>query len=267
MPAIISVKSNLFSDKEQWIEEPVLRVGSDPNCDVCLPSPDLEDHVLTLEYRDGVYHVHNRSERSFKVDRRQLAPGGEVAWGSGRVIDLADGISLRLAIEGDSAPSPRPQASLLAEYDESGADHEEVDADQTTAASSLEEPGSANAKKLMQLIVIGVCVSLTAAMVTLKGLQGSEETGGSEPSYAAIVKEANGIPGGSHDLLEDFQFAQDCLVRGDRAGARVRLYHLRDELLYREGREEDVSQIERERRDLEQTMLAYVVRQLDRLKK
>ena len=49
MPAGIRVDSGISVGTTHWIERAVLRIGSDPQCDICLPSTELDAHALTLE--------------------------------------------------------------------------------------------------------------------------------------------------------------------------------------------------------------------------
>ena len=53
MSAGIRVDSGVSAGTKYWIDRAVLRIGSDPQCDICLPSTELEPHAVTLEFRDG----------------------------------------------------------------------------------------------------------------------------------------------------------------------------------------------------------------------
>src|SRR5262245_60944880 len=62
MPAKIVVKSGAAAKQVFPIEEELVRIGSDPTCELVLPDANLAPHAATLEFLDGNYIVYNRSD-------------------------------------------------------------------------------------------------------------------------------------------------------------------------------------------------------------
>jgi len=91
-----------------WLEEPVLRIGSHADVDLCIPSAELEAHVATVEYGDGSYVVYNRARTSIRVHGNDVVPGGSAVWSHNAELELGDDTVLQLVLTGDGAPSPRP---------------------------------------------------------------------------------------------------------------------------------------------------------------
>ena len=61
MSASIRIESGIAAGTNYWIDRPVLRIGSDPQCEICLPTAELAAHALTLEFRGGAYRAYNRA--------------------------------------------------------------------------------------------------------------------------------------------------------------------------------------------------------------
>jgi len=80
MPASVRVESGISAGTKYWIDRAVLRVGSDPQCDICLPSAELAPHALTLEFRDGNYRAYNRSSSPVSVGGSLVQPGASAVW-------------------------------------------------------------------------------------------------------------------------------------------------------------------------------------------
>lgn len=57
----------------------------------------LEPHALTIQLRDDGYHVFNRTERTLRLHRRNLAPGERVVWKPGQVLKIAP-VELELSV-------------------------------------------------------------------------------------------------------------------------------------------------------------------------
>ena len=81
MSASVRIESGIAAGTNYWIDRPVLRMGSDPQCEISLPSAELSPHALTLEFRGGVYRAYNRSSsrshwarRTFNLARRRRGP-------------------------------------------------------------------------------------------------------------------------------------------------------------------------------------------------
>ena len=112
MSASIRIESGIAAGTNYWIDRPVLRIGSDPQCDICLPTAELAPHALTLEFRGGNYRVYNRGTSPVTVGRSTLQAGANGLWNDGDSIVLPGNLQLRLAVDGDPRPSPRPESRM-----------------------------------------------------------------------------------------------------------------------------------------------------------
>ena len=153
MSASVRIESGIAAGTNYWIDRPVLRVGSDPQCEICLPSADLAPHALTLEFRAGVYRAYNRSSEPITLGAAVLQPGAAGAWTDGDSLTLPGNVRLVLAIDGDPRPSPRPESRI-----EDGFEDDRVATDEAITAATPEAAEKAKSKSIMQLAVIGLCV-------------------------------------------------------------------------------------------------------------
>ncbi|MEM7315246.1 MAG: FHA domain-containing protein, partial [Planctomycetota bacterium] len=80
MPAKITVQSGIAAGASHWIQQRVVRIGSDPTAEVCLPSANVPGHALTLEYKDGNYRVYNRCRDNVYVGTRVVEPNRVATW-------------------------------------------------------------------------------------------------------------------------------------------------------------------------------------------
>src|SRR6478735_2232309 len=112
MSAKIRIESGISAGTSYWIDRPVLRIGSDPQCEFCLPSAELSPHTLTLEFRGGAYRVYNRGTSAVSIGRAVVQPGGAAAWEEGDTAQLPGGLQLVLEVDGDPRPSPRQETRV-----------------------------------------------------------------------------------------------------------------------------------------------------------
>src|SRR5262245_4069268 len=99
MSAIIHVQSGIAAGTNYWIDRPVLRIGSDPQCEICVPSAELAAHALTLEYRTGTYRVYNRGAEPISVGATSVARGSATEWRDGQTAILAGDLHLQLEFD------------------------------------------------------------------------------------------------------------------------------------------------------------------------
>src|SRR5688572_746458 len=112
MSASIRIESGIAAGTNYWIDRPVLRIGSDPQCEICLPTADLAPHALTLEFRTGTYRAYNRGATAIFLGRTSLQPGAAGVWNDGDVLTLPGDQRLALAVDGDPRPCPRPESRM-----------------------------------------------------------------------------------------------------------------------------------------------------------
>ena len=233
----------------------MLRIDSDPNCDICLLTADVSPHALTLEFRAKNYRVYNRGTEPVTVGSAVVPSGGNAVWNEEESVVLA-GMRLSLAIDGDPQPSPRPESrrddELLIE---------DVGAP-VAAASSPDDEAAAkkkSSKTMVQLAVIGFCGLAMAALLTMGG--GEDTAAADLPTFDDLVvttlaKEPNNP---LRALLPKLQYAQAALVRNNLNGARRSFLKLREQLM------EQVKSLPKEKRHDAQQMLDYVEYRLSQL--
>ena len=182
MPATVRVESGISAGTNFWIDRPVLRIGSDPQCEICLPSAELAPHALTLEFRDGNYRAYNRCASAINIGRMSVQPGTNAIWNGDQTVQLPGDLRLVLEIDGDPRPSARPETRRDDGFAAVDAEPERID---PTAAA--ESPAKKSSSSMVQLAVIGLCILGMAAMLTMRG--GEEAaTAANRPSFESIVR-------------------------------------------------------------------------------
>lgn len=228
MSATIRVDSGIAAGTTYWIDRPVLRIGSDPHSDVCLPSEELAPHTLTLEFRGGNYRVYNRSSSPVTVGSATIQAGGNAVWNDGESIELPGNQQLALMIDGDPRPSPRPESVAV---DDVVVEETAASGDGTAAAGEEAAAKKKSSGTVMQLAVIGFCVAAMAFMLTS---QGEEETEApNRPTFDTLVRTA--LAKDENDpvraIVPKLQYSQSALVRGNYRVARIWFLKLRDQLV------------------------------------
>ncbi len=218
MPAIIRITSGISAGAAYGVDRPVLRIGSDPSCEICLPMVEIPAQAVTLEFRDGGYNVYNRGGVALGLANAALNPGGRGRWGEGESLELPAGVRLLMEYDGDPRPAPQmtprevetPYAELLAEQIDNSVDAK-----------------AAKSKTLTQLAIIGACVVAGALMIFGKP---ATPTAVKPPEFDALIttllKDEAFAP-----LRTRLQAAQTALVRGNKDLARERFGALRDALV------------------------------------
>ena len=226
MPAKVIVQSGISAGAAHWIERPVLRVGSATQSDICLPSADVASHALTLEYREGVYRVYNRSQIDVLVGGKVITAGQVSVWNHGESVQLND-IELVLDVEVDPSPQPMqladPHSGLDAELQEAAAGNSDIEL--LRQASRVPKKQS----RLLEVVVIAVCVLGCIALLARERIK--EDARPMRPSFNSVVRNAIASKGTSPQLVQRLQFAESAVIRGNKKSARERFGALRDDLL------------------------------------
>ena len=223
MSASVRIETGIAAGTTYWIDRPVLRVGSDPQCEICLPTADLPPHVLTVEFRSGAYRAYNRGTEPISVGCSTVQPGTAAAWDDGEAIALPGDQRLVLTIDGDPRPSPRPDAAVD--------DGFEVEPVATSAAGTTPEAvAKGKSKSMMQMLVILICVAATGGFL-LMGRGAEEAPAANRPSFQAIVESSLKKNDAVRALVQKLQYAQSFIVRGNKVRARVQFAELRDQLI------------------------------------
>ena len=225
MPAKLTIQSGISAGASHWIERPVIRVGSHPQSDVCLPSADVPSQALTVEFRDGRYRVYNRCERDILIGSQPVAPGSVADWPDTDILQLTNEVSLVLDVDDDPTPMPMKIAADYA-YDEDEPNIEQqFDADSTDAAASADR-----SKTLLQIAVIAMCLLGAVGLLARRSMRTATEQR-DPPSFAKVVRDAIASDTTSSDLIQRLQYAESATVRGNKTTARERYGSLRDDLV------------------------------------
>lgn len=225
MPARILVTSGITAGHRYWIDEAVMRIGSDSACAIILPSVELPPHAATLEFRKGKYYVHNKSSLPQQLNGHPLAPTASAVWQPQQSLQLASDVVLILEIEGDPAPSiesAKPQA------------HEE-DYDPVTAAVSANAASAApvankSSAQIMQVAIIGICL-LGCGLLLMRNKMPKTKSAKPALSFSQVVEQSQAALPEETRLL---QYSKAMLLRNRKKDAREWLYVLRDRLLARQ---------------------------------
>jgi hypothetical protein len=226
MSASVRIDSGIAAGTNYWIDRPVLRVGSDPQCEICLPSADLAPHALTVEFRGGAYRAYNRGAAPVSVGSTLLQPGAAGNWDEGDAVSLPGGLRLVLSFDGDPRPCPRPEAVL-----DDGFDVEVAAAAPAATAATTEAAKKAKSKSLMQIAVIGLCLAATGGLLLLMNSGSPEPPAETVMPFDTIVQLSLAKDENIRTIVQKLQYAQSFLVRGDRARAKLHFSNLRDQLL------------------------------------
>jgi len=225
MSATIRIESGISAGTSYWIDRPVLRIGSDPQCEICLPSAELAPHALTVEYRGGTYRVYNRGTGALSIDHATVQPGGASAWNDGETAHLPGDLRLVLEVDGDPRPSPRPETRA---DDGFPTDASDTSSDGVgTAAAATGKKSSSNS--LVQLAIIGICILAGAGFLLMP--KGTETPFVNRPTFESIVDSGLKKDDNVRSLVHQLQFAQAALVRGHNELAALLFVQLRDQLV------------------------------------
>jgi hypothetical protein len=223
MSASVRIETGIAAGTTYWIDRAVLRVGSDPQCEICLPTADLPPHVLTIEFRGGAYRAYNRGSSPISVGRTMVQPGTAAAWDDGNAVTLPGDQRLVLAFDGDPRPTPRPDAIVDDGFDDEPATD-------SAAAGSPEAAAKGKSKSMVQMLIILVCVGATGGFLMF-GSGESEAPAANRPSFQSIVESSLKKDDAVRALVQKLQYAQSFVVRGNSGRAKEQFAELRDQLV------------------------------------
>ncbi|MGD9631829.1 MAG: FHA domain-containing protein [Pirellulales bacterium] len=259
MSATIRVDTGISAGSRFWVDRPVLRIGSDPQCDICLPSAELAPHALTLEFRDGNYRVYNRSASRVYVGSAIVESGTSAIWRDGETIQLPGELRVALEIDGDPRPATRPEGSREDGLAAAGLPLAAAEASAEAAAAA---PAKSSSKSWMQLAVIGVCVLALVGLLTMKQGGGEKAAAAGRPTFNELVDDSQKKDATHQAIIRRLQYAQAAVVRYGTKGnkvARERFSKLRDDLV------SHVDAVEGDEKADVERILSYVEYQLGRL--
>jgi hypothetical protein len=258
MSANILIESGISAGTKAWIDRPVLRIGSDPQCDVCLLSAELAPHALTLEFRDGSYRAYNRSQSPVNIGSTVVQPGANAVWQANDTLQLPGDLRLALEVDGDPRPAPRPES----QYDD-GFDDEVASLPMGAAATGTEAEAAAKKSKssMIQMAIIGICVLAMAGLLMMKNSSGKSDSAAAadRPTFNQIVQESLTKDESHRAIVRRLQYAQAALVRNNPKLAHERFSELRDQLFHH------VEALPADKKADSEQILSYVEYQLGRL--
>jgi hypothetical protein len=228
MPACVRVDSGISVGTTHWIDRAVLRIGSDPQCDICLPSTELDPHALTLEFRGGAYRVYNRCTLPVRVGNAMVSPGANAEWHADEAIHLPGDVRVSLVVDGDQRPSPRLERPAGEGFVD---DRESLLADAATSGEEAAAIARKSKSSLIQIGIIGACVVAVLAMLMIKNGGGDVASAANRPTFNEIVQDSLNKDEAHRAIVHRLQYAQAALVRGNNSLARERFLKLRDQLV------------------------------------
>jgi hypothetical protein len=224
MSATIRIESGIAAGTSYWIDRPVLRIGSDPQCEICLPSAELAPHALTLEFRGGAYRAYNRGTAAISIGRTVVQPGAAGAWDEGAMAHLPDDLRLVLEVDGDPRPSPR-QETRFEDGFASDAAADSAEARQAVGAPTTKK----SSKTALQLGIIGLCVLAGVGFLFMP--RGEDAPVVNRPTFETLVNSGLKKDENVRALTQQLQYAQAALVRGHNELAGILFLRLRDRLV------------------------------------
>ena len=219
MPATIQIVAGPQAGEELWIEYEVSRLGGDTGCELHLAG--TEPHALTLRYSEGRYNVYNRGTSPITLDGNPVEVGQAGIWRTRRDLSLADGTVLRMAIEGDGAPTRRPEEASAAEP--------RADIDIMAVEGPTTDAAPKKKSNNLQLVAV-IALFAGAALVLLTGGEGEEETALPKKSFdevAVVLRQEQTLP---PDLWLMFNAAHVADYRGREEEAKQSFERLRDRI-------------------------------------
>lgn len=225
MSASIRIESGIAAGTSYWIDRPVLRVGSDPQCEICLPTAELAPHALTIEFRNGAYRAYNRSTIPISVGRTVVQPGAAGEWNADNFLTLPGDVKLVLSVDGDPRPAPRPDVVAEDNY-------AEVEPRAATVGPVTSATTKGRSKSLIQMAVIAFCLLGMGGLLLISRSGGFDpQPVKNRPSFDAIVRSSLKKDEAIRSLVQKLQFSQSFIIRGHNEYAKYCFSDLRDQLV------------------------------------
>ena len=87
----------------QSITHAICRIGSNPSLELCILG--IADHAATLRIQNGKRSIYNRSTSPFSLGGKRVQPDQTLPWSEGQLLQLGDGIQLKLLNDKPSGAS------------------------------------------------------------------------------------------------------------------------------------------------------------------
>ena len=235
MIARITIHSGIAAGTSHPIDGRVARVGSDPQSDVCVPTNDVPEHALTLEFRDEACLVYNRCRDSVFIGGRTIEPDQIAEWPDTDILQLGKGTELLLDFGSH-------EESMLYDADE-GLDDADLEDNAPPSHETTPEADakSGNSKLIGQLCVIVFCVlGCVLLLVRDQNRKSAPEAG---PTFGELVTLSRDSADVAPELVQRIQYAEAQRVRGREEDANREFQSIRDDLLaQRDQPQEDLNE-------------------------
>lgn len=234
MPAIIRILAGPGSGREHWIDSPVMRIGSHPDCELCLPSPEIPPHACTLEFRNKQYVLLNRSQQPFRIGNRTIEKQSKDVWSSGEQLEILGLSALTLHLDKDPTPCPKPVNVEKREKPSPQDLLQDREEGQSESNVSNSKPGFST-KEMVQLAVTIACCLGIVAIIALKSMpQKAEDKIKDEIRLSDVFKDKNSAESKDDSIYQslfvDLQEAGVMRSKGNLSAANLKLTKIRDAL-------------------------------------
>ncbi len=114
MTATIEIRNGPEAGRVFHFEEDMCRIGSGASS--VFRVEGLDDHALTVHFRDGQYFVINRCAHSVRLNRRKLEPNESAPWEHQQVLQINGQHEFALNVSGDPAAAQRRARAIPSDY-------------------------------------------------------------------------------------------------------------------------------------------------------
>lgn len=229
MSARITIQSGIAAGTSHRIAGRVARVGSAPQSDICLPTSDIPEHALTLEFRDDGCLVYNRCRDRIYIGAQIVEPDNVVEWPETDILQL--GHDIELLLDWDDTETDEPYAH----YEEDGEGDLVEGPFPESEAAAIKNPanGSKGAKTAMQLGVTILClIGCVLLLIRDQNRNASPDVG---PTFSEVITTSMANSEISRELVQRLQHAEAQRVRGRKKVARTEFQSIRDDLIAEHG--------------------------------
>jgi len=236
MPSKLSIRDAHGGETtEMWIEKSFLTIGGGNDCDVCVASCDVAGPAVYVQFRDGGFEAFNKAASTATLAGRHLALGQRAPWLNGDLLAIGGGVELRLEIEGDASPAPRPIETAASRGPDRARPSPDAQRPVTAAVTVAAAGGPGLGTRVGQLLVTLGCV-VAAALMLLGGFDAPSSSGiGGENEFDEVIRvfgdagNPSATPASAKQirLLQRLRAAEAAFRQKDVSTARERYVRLR----------------------------------------
>jgi len=142
-----------LQDVEVPLQPRTARLGRDRGCEVHIEHAEVAPHAATVDWQGGSFLIQNQCPFDIYLGQQPLAQYAWAVWPAGERLQLTRSVSLTL-VSDRAATAATPGAGPSPEA-----------ADQSAEDATPSKKQSDGTKKLVQLVVIAVCVALAPLLL------------------------------------------------------------------------------------------------------